>query len=303
MNPSFHRFKKRIEPKYYSLLFLSVICVRISAQQVIPLYNDSIPNSIGTIQEADKPTITVYKPTRDKTNGTAIIIFPGGAYGFLATDTEGTPIAKAFAERGIIAFVVKYRLPKDETMRDKSMGPLMDAQQTIKYVRTHAGEYGIDSNKIGIIGYSAGGHLASTLGTHYNPAYIPNQENISLRPDFMILVYPVISMKRGLTHSSSMNNLLGQNPSEEKIKFFSSEDNISPKTPATYITHAGDDGLVNVENSVQMYRWLQMEGVDAELHIYPKGNHGFTQRLPVIEWLEPMLLFLKKEGFYRNVSN
>jgi acetyl esterase/lipase len=302
MTLSFYSIKKRMEQKYYLLLLLLLMANKISAQEVFPLYTDSLPNSIGTIAEADKPTITVYKPNKDKANGTAIIIFPGGAYGFLATETEGTPIAKAFAERGITSFVIKYRLPNEKMMRDKSMGPLMDAQQSIKYVRMHAGEYGIDSNKIGIIGYSAGGHLASTLGTHYNTAYIPNKENINLRPDFMILVYPVISMKRGLTHTGSMNNLLGPNPSEEKIKFFSSEDNITQKTPPTYITHAGDDGLVDVENSVQIYRWLQMEGADAELHLYPKGNHGFTQRLPINEWLDPMVLFLKKQGMYKEVN-
>lgn len=277
--------------------------LNIHGQEVLPLYQDSIPNSISTIAETDKPTLTIYLPPKERQNGTAVIIFPGGAYGFLATSTEGTPIAQAFAEKGVTAFVVKYRLPKDATMRDKSMAPLMDAQQAIKYVRMHAKEYYLDSNKIGIIGYSAGGHLASTLGTHYNPVYIPNKENTNLRPDFMILVYPVISMKRGLAHTGSMTNLLGANPTDSTIKFFSTEENITPKTPPTYITHAGDDNVVDVENSIQMYRWLQMEGVDAELHIYPKGNHGFTQRLPVNEWLDPMLLFLKKQGMYKEVDS
>lgn len=277
------------------LLLISAITV--SAQKIIPLYADSIPNSIGVIPDNDKPTITAYIPSPEKATGTSIIIFPGGAYVFLATSTEGVPAAEAFMQKGIAAFLVKYRLPKDATMRDKSFGPLMDAQQAIKYVRDHAGEYKLNSNKIGIIGYSAGGHLASTLGTHFSTSYIPNKENTSLRPDFMILVYPVISMKRGLTHAGSMTNLLGSNPTEEKIKFFSSEENITPQTPPTYITHTGDDNIVDVENSVQMYRWLQMEGVDAELHIYPKGNHGFTLRQPVNEWLDPMLSFLKREGF------
>ena len=175
----------------------------------------------------------------------------------------------------------------------------MDAQQAIKYVRDHAQEYNIDNNKIGIIGFSAGGHLASTLGTHYNPAFIPNKENTNLRPDFMMLVYPVISMDKTLTHLGSMTNLLGQDPSKEKVKFFTATDNITAKTPPAYITHAGDDNVVDVENSVQMYRWLQKEGVDAELHLYPKGGHGFTQRLPVNEWLDPMLAFLKREGMFK----
>lgn len=279
------------------LLCFAFVWGNVFAQQVFPLYSDSIPNSIGILPEADKPTIIAYLPPKDKANGTAIIIFPGGAYQFLATPTEGTPIAEAFVKKGIAAFVVKYRLPNDATMRNRSMGPLMDAQQAMKLVRDRAVEWNIDNKKIGIIGYSAGGHLAATLATHFNPVYIPNATNTNLRPDFTILVYPVISMKNGLTHPGSRTNLLGASPSDEMVKFFSSEENVSAKTPPTYITHAGDDNVVDVENSIVMYRWLQMEGVDAELHIYPKGNHGFTQRLPVSEWQDPMLEFLNREGF------
>ena len=281
------------------VLCFSLIGGSAFAQQVLPLYTDSIPNSTAVLSETDKPTITAYLPPKEKATGTAIVIFPGGAYQFLATQTEGTPIAEAFMQKGIAAFVVKYRLPKDATMRNKSMGPLMDAQQAMKLVRDKASEWNIDNHKIGIIGYSAGGHLASTLATHFNPVYIPNTGNTSLRPDFMILVYSVISMKNTLTHQGSRTNLLGAGPNDEIVKFFSSEENVSAKTPPTYITHAGDDNIVDVENSIVMYRWLQMEGVDAELHIYPKGNHGFTQRIPVNEWLEPMLAFLKRQGFYK----
>jgi acetyl esterase/lipase len=292
---------KKITMKKNLLLFLFLLTVYsiTSAQEVMPLYTDSIPGSLGPLSKESEPSITVYLPKKENATGTGIIIFPGGAYQFLATSTEGTAIAEAFLQKGIAAFVVKYRLPNDATMRDKSMCPLMDAQQAIKIVRMKANEYKLDTNKIGIIGYSAGGHLASTLGTHFTTSYIPNKENINLRPDFMILVYPVISMKRGLTHTGSMTNLLGTNPTEATIKFFSSEENVSPKTPPTYITHTGDDNIVDVENSIVMYRWLQMEGVNAELHIYPKGNHGFTQRLPVNEWLDPMLLFLSKNGYLK----
>lgn len=276
--------------------------IRIFAQLTIPLYTDTIPNSIGLFDDRDIPTLTVYLPSKEKATGTGVIIFPGGGYGFLATATEGTPIAEAFVQKGVAAFVVKYRLPNETTMRDKSLGPLMDAQQAIKIVRDKAKEYNIVSSKIGIIGYSAGGHVASTLGTHYNPAYISNKENTNLRPDFMILVYPVISMKNSLTHQGSRINLLGSNPTEKRIKFFSSEENVNSKTPPTYLTHAGDDNIVDVENSIKMYQWLQTLGVDAELHIYPKGNHGFIQRQPVNEWLSPILAFLKREGMYKEVA-
>lgn len=265
--------------------------------QVLPLYPDSIPNSSETLSPDQRPTLELYLPAREKATGTGVIIFPGGAYSFLAYTKEGTVIAKSFAEKGIAAFVVKYRLPKNETMRDKSYGPLMDAQQAIKVVRTRASSWNLDPKKIGIIGYSAGGHLASTLGTHFEKSYIPNPEKINLRPDFMILVYPVISMENEYTHTGSRINLLGMQPANEKVAFFSNEQQVTKDTPPTYLTHCGDDQVVDVQNSILFYQALQKNRVDAELHLFPKGNHGFTQRLPKDEWLDPMLAFLKKEGF------
>jgi len=285
--------------KLLILAILLMLGYKAVSQQVMPLYMDSTPNSTLKLAKDQQPTLEAYFPAKEIANGTAIIIFPGGAYSFLAYIEEGTAIAKAFAEKGIVAFVVKYRVPKTQTMRDKSFGPLMDAQQAIKIVRVRAVEWNIDPNNVGVIGYSAGGHLASTLGTHFNKNYIPNNENINLRPSFMILVYPVISMNDELTHMGSRISLLGMEPSKERIDFFSNELQVTNESPPTYLTHTGDDELVDVNNSVMFYKALQKKGVDAELHLYPKGNHGFTQRLPVKEWLEPMLEFLKKEGFYR----
>jgi len=270
-----------------------------AAQQVLPLYPDSIPNSKITLSKEQQPTLEVYLPAKEKATGTAVIIFPGGAYFFLAYSEEGTAIAKAFAEKGIAAFVVKYRLPKNETMRDKSFGPLMDAQQAIKTVRSNAEQWQLDPAKIGVIGYSAGGHLASTAGTHFSHNYIPNKENTSLRPDFMILVYPVISMDDKLTHTGSRISLLGMEPDNEKVKLFSNELQITKDTPPTYLTHTGDDQVVAVSNSIVFYQALQKNGVDAELHLFPKGDHGFTQRLSITEWMDPMLGFLKKEGMLK----
>lgn len=286
--------------KRYSILIgFIIVIINVSAQDVIPLYTDSIPNSIGIIPQEDPPTITAYLPAKEKATGTAIIIFPGGGYGFLAIETEGTPIAQAFQQKGIAAFVVKYRLPSDATMRNKSLGPLMDAQQAIKLVRINASEWNIDINRIGIIGFSAGGHLASSLGTHYSLGYIPNRAKINLRPDFMILVYPVISMGKNLTHLGSRINLLGNAPSQEQVRFFSNEEQVTSNTPPTYLTQCGDDQVVSVFNSIAFYEALLKNGVDAEMHLYPKGNHGFIQRLTVNEWLDPMLVFLRKEGFLR----
>jgi acetyl esterase/lipase len=283
----------------FTLISLLFFGYGVTAQQILPLYPNGIPRSTVKLGGGEQPTLQVYLPSKEKSDGTAVIIFPGGAYAFLAYQEEGTVIAKAFVERGIAAFVVKYRLPKNEYMQDKSFGPLMDAQQAIKVVRSEAVSWGIDSKKIGVIGYSAGGHLASTLGTHYGKSYVPNIENISLRPDFIILVYPVISMGDSLTHMGSRISLLGMEPSKEKVDLFSNELQVTKDTPPTYLTHTGDDGLVDVANSIVFYQALRRKGVDAELHLFPKGNHGFTQRLPVNEWLEPMLAFLKREGFYK----
>lgn len=280
------------------MLFLA-IGYSTEAQQVLPLYPDSIPGNTVKLNKEEKPTLEVYLPVKEMATGTAVIIFPGGAYAFLAYAEEGTSIAKDFAEKGIAAFVVKYRLPKRETMRDKSFGPLMDAQQAIKTVRTKSDEWNLDPNKIGVIGYSAGGHLASTLGTHFAKSYVLNKENVSLRPDFMILVYSVISMQDQLTHMGSKISLLGMEPNKERVELFSNELQVTKETPPTYLTHCGDDVVVDVNNSILFYEALQKNGVDAELHLFPKGNHGFTQRMPLSEWIEPMLGFLKREGFYK----
>ena len=289
--------------KSISLFFFCLtIGYSVSGQEILPLSSDSIPNSILKSGKDEQSSMEMYLPLKENATGTAVIIFPGGGYAFLAYEEEGVLIAKAFAKRGIAAFVVRYRLPKNETMKDKSFGPLIDAQQAIKTVRSKAASWDINTHRIGVIGYSAGGHLASTLGTHFSKSYVPNQKNISLRPDFMILVYPVISMEDSLTHIGSRICLLGMDPSKERVNMFSNELHVTKETPPTYLTHTGDDSLVDVNNSIVFYQALQKNGVNAELHLFPKGNHGFTQRMPVNEWLEPMLAFLKREGFYNNSS-
>jgi len=289
---------KRVFKLGFWMLILNLLSVNTTvAQQIMPLYPDTISGSTVKLSKEEAPTLTLYLPIKEKATGTAVLVIPGGGYGFLAFEEEGVVIAKAFAEKGIAALVLKYRLPKKETMRDKSYGPLMDAQQAMKVIRSNAANWNFNPAKVGVIGYSAGGHLASTLGTHFSKSYIPNKENISLRPDFMILVYPVISMNDQLTHMGSKINLLGMEPSKEKVDLFSNELQVTKETPPTYLTHCGDDSIVDVNNSIVFYQALQKNGVDAELHLFPKGNHGFTQRLPVSEWLDPMLGFLKREGF------
>lgn len=291
------------------MLFLSS-AIQVSAQRKIPLYPNGIPNSTGTnikeqvrIAEGDTadyaktsdPSLQVYLPKN--ANGTAVIIFPGGSYSMLVYKAEGANIARYFAEQGVTAFVVKYRLPSDSIMKDKSIGPLQDAQQAIKTVRMNADSWHLDKNKIGVIGFSAGGHLASTLGTHFKHSYIPNTENTSLRPDFLVLVYPVISMKDSLTHRPSRANLLGTSPSPEALSLFSNEDQVTADTPPTYLTHTGDDNVVSVNNSIVFYQALVRNKVPAEMHLYPKGNHGFVLGFPPAEWLGPVQAWMKKGGF------
>lgn len=274
-------------------LVLTAGLMRGIAQTTIPLYNGKIPNSVTSQEKEDKdvnaageirygkvsePTLAIYLPPKEKATGAAVIIIPGGGYRIVSYTNEGTDIAVEFNKMGIAAFILKYRLPSDNIMADKTTGPLQDAQQAIKTVRSRAKEWSVDPGRVGIIGFSAGGHLASTAGTHFSKAVIDNKEGINLRPDFMILVYPVISFSDSLMHKGSRDNLIGTNPSPETIKYFSNELQITPETPPSMLIHAADDKTVKVANSIKFYEALVKNGVSAEMHLYPKGGHGFGIR-------------------------
>lgn len=288
--------KKRLFLVLHILLFSGFI----HAQEIITLYPFGIPNSKpSTLKESGKgmykdvtvPTLEYFKPNAEKASGAAIIIIPGGGYSVVVYEGEGVTTAKALAEKGIAAFVLKYRLPNDAIMLDKKIGPLQDAQQAIKLVRDNAVKWGLDKTKIGIMGFSAGGHLASTAATHFEKSYIENKENTNLRPDFQILVYPVISMTNALTHGGSKDNLLGKNPADEDVELFSNELHVKANTPIAYLTHTADDTTVDVDNSIQYFEKLRKNKVDAEMHIYPKGGHGFIFKyagwmIPLSDWLE-----------------
>ncbi|MGK9476441.1 alpha/beta hydrolase [Melioribacter sp. OK-6-Me] len=288
---------------FVTLVLLFFLAFVSNAQEIINLYSGDIPNSrkasvkeeytSGIYRGVTNPTLEIYLPDKEKSNGTAVIICPGGAYGVVVYQAEGVRTAKELAKSGVTAFVLKYRIPDDATMIDKKIGPLQDAQQAIKVVREGANKWGIDTNKIGIMGFSAGGHLAATAATHYKHAYIENVNNSNLRPDFLILIYPVISMQDELTHLDSRKNLLGSNPSQDIIQQFSNELQVDSNTPPTYITHAGDDRVVTVDNSIIFYKKLQQNNVPAELHIYPRGNHGFVFLQPAEEWITPILKWLR----------
>lgn len=263
----------------------------LKAQQVIPLYEQSIPGSkqavdykevatpgtdgVIRISKVSRPTLTVYKPTGTAHAHTAVIICPGGGYSILAFNLEGTLIAKRLASWGITAFVLKYRLPSDKIMENKSIGPLMDAQQAIALVRAEARKWDIDPTKVGIMGFSAGGHLAASLSTLYTKQVINNPDHIPLRPDFSILGYPVISMQASITHQGSKNNLLGTHPTEDLVNEFSCELNVTDNTPPAFIVLANDDGGVPPANSLRYVEALQQHKIPVELHMYQNGGHGF----------------------------
>jgi len=291
------------------LLILLMCCSIIRAQQEIPLYSGEIPNSTkkSVKEEVSKdysvyskvsvPALRVFLPSKGNATGAAVIICPGGGYGCLCIKREGNRVAEAFNSNGIAAFVLKYRLPSDETMKNKSIGPLQDAQQAIKVVRERSEEWGVNPHKIGIMGFSAGGHLASTAGTHFDDEMIKNKEKTSLRPDFMILVYPVISFSDSVCHMGTKENLLGKTPEEKQIYFFSNELHVSQFTPPSFITQAEDDSVVPVANSLCFYEALKKNKVPVSLHIYSKGNHGYLKNPPFEEWFGRCIYWMKTSGY------
>ncbi|HTX17031.1 MAG TPA: alpha/beta hydrolase [Bacteroidota bacterium] len=276
----------------------------LSAQEIMQLYPGAIPNSKqsnvkeearpGMFAGVTVPTLEAFLPEKDKATGAAVVICPGGGYSVVVYQGEGVRTAKEFARNGIAAFVLKYRLPSDSTMIDKRIGPLQDAEQAMKIVRERASEWGIDPHTIGIMGFSAGGHLASTEATHYDRALIENGNQTNLRPDFQILVYPVISMQDSLTHQGSRDNLLGKHPSKEDIDEYSNELQVTDQTPPAYIIQAGDDKVVDVDNSIVYYEHLRHHNVFTEMHLYPKGNHGFVLFMPFDQWLTPIVAWIEK---------
>lgn len=298
--------------KRFILLVMLFGCVPGMAQHKLLLYPGEIPNSKDVANEEQRianaevdslafrvsvPTLTVYLPEKGKGNGTAVIICPGGGYQTLLTRREGSEVAKAFSKLGVAAFVLKYRLPSERTMVDKSIGPLQDAQQAIKVVRQHAAEWRINPQKIGIMGFSAGGHLAATAGTHFQKVLIGNKQQISVRPDFMLLINPVISFTDRIGHIGSRTFLLGQSPAQESIKLFSNELQVNASSPPAFLVHAGADQVVLVANSLEFFQALQRHKVAAELHVYAKGEHGFLTAPPVEEWFGRCLYWMKSMAF------
>lgn len=247
-----------------------------------------------------EPNLRYYAPKGNIKTGAAVVICPGGGYGGLAISHEGYDVAEKFASMGVSAFVLKYRLPSDEIMVDKKIGPLQDAQQAIKYVRENASKYGINPDKIGIMGFSAGGHLASTASTHFERVAIENKEGTSVRPDFSILIYPVITFGE-FTHKGSRNNLIGENAPQDLITLYSNEKQVTSKTPITFIVHANDDKSVPVENSINYMLALNKAGVKNEAHIYPTGGHGFGLNNKTVKdyWFDRLGNWMDSQGILK----
>ncbi|MBO9634183.1 MAG: alpha/beta hydrolase [Chitinophagaceae bacterium] len=264
-------------------IFLGTACP-VFAQDTIALRSTSSPTIVP-------PFITVFKPTV-RSNGIAVVITSGGSYGRVANMEEGYPAARKLQEAGFTAFVLTYRTPQG---RDTT--PLSDAQVAIRYVKTNMKKYGIKKNRIGLMGFSAGGHLASTAGIHWREQFDTSRSDVNARPDFLVLVYPVISFADSLTHQWSRNNFLGKDQSPERIRHYSNEWQVDSLTPPTFIVHAIDDGVVKVENSLYLEAALRQKKVPVELFLYAKGNHGFGafNHTAEVQWIDRCMEWIRKQ--------
>jgi acetyl esterase/lipase len=284
-----------------SFLLLPTVCFGCELKRAddkseaprIPLWHGDAPIGDGKVEHAEA-WITVHRPA--KANGAAIVICPGGGYGTLVTGPEGHGIAEWLNRHGITGVVLEYRLPAG-----RSSVPLLDAQRALRTVRAHAQEWGVDPSRVGIIGFSAGGHLASTAGTHFDdgdPAAADPVDRLSCRPDFMILVYPVVVMGEK-THPGSKENLLGKDPAAKLVELFSNEKQVTARTPPAFLAHAVDDKPVPPENSRSFYEALQAHKIPSQYLELPSGGHGLNgYKGPMWdEWQEKSLAWLGKLEF------
>jgi acetyl esterase/lipase len=284
-------------------LALVLFAAEPAEHKVIDLYPGPAPGSKGKEAE-DKPTLTIYLPPAEKATGAAVVICPGGGYGFLANDHEGKQPAEWLNKLGVAAFILKYRIVTKDRFAPLLDAPLQDAQRAIRTVRAHAKEYGVDPKRIAIWGFSAGGHLASTAATHFDDGKADAGdpiERVGCRPDFAILCYPVVTMKEG-THGGSRYNLLGAKPDDKLIEFYSNERQVTAKTPPTFIFQTDEDKAVPAENSVQFYLACRKAHVPAEMHIYEKGAHGvgLAPKDPVLStWPDLLATWMKQQGLLK----
>lgn len=279
-------------------LFLMIESFTVFSQEKILLYPKGATES-NELQAAEsfrdpefimnisEPRMLAFPADKSNSTGTAVLICPGGGYGGVSQIKEGSEVAQWFNELGVSAFVLYYRMPNGHHKI-----PLKDAQTAMSIIRKRANEWNIDKSKIGIMGFSAGGHLASTVGTHF--------KSKKERPAFMILGYPVVTMMKDMTHGGSRNNLIGKNPTDEVIKLYSNELQVTEKTPPTFIFHAKDDKVVPIENSLQLQKALQDNKVTVTMFTFDEGGHGFGMRKKGIgadKWPEFLEIWLKLNKF------
>lgn len=261
----------------FCLFFLAInltSCIALAVEPKIELlWPDGAPGAKGD-KPADKPTLTIWLPEKEKRSGAAVVVCPGGGYGYLSMDSEGAQVAEWLNSLGVAALVLEYR---HHGTGYHHPAPLEDAQRAIRTVRARAAEFGVKPDQIGILGFSAGGHLASSAGTHFDAGKSDAKDPIeraSCRPDFMVLCYPVIALGESYTHRGSQRNLLGKNADPKLVKSLSSEKQVTKETPPTFLFTTNEDKPVPAENSVMFYLALRKAGVPAELHCYEKGRHG-----------------------------
>lgn len=268
--------------------------MKLNAQNItIPLWDANIPNYQETREEnietfrdeleictlIAKPEMLVYLPAKRNANGQAVLLIPGGGYEVIVHVWEGVDVAKWLNAHGIAAFVLKYRLPHAKSNIKREKSPLLDSARAIRIIRANADKWYIDKDNIGVMGFSAGGHVASTLATHFDRSVLELRDKIdslSARPDFTILIYPVISMSADYTHEGSRYFFLGENPAKDLMEYYSNEKHITEDTPPTFLVHSSDDVVVPVENSIGFHKALIKKNVNAEMHIFQHGEHGFS---------------------------
>lgn len=288
------------------LLLGAACCSPLSAADepaTILLWPDGAPGKVGD-DETDKPLLWYYPAPQDKACGTAVVVCPGGGYGALAVDHEGAQVARWFNSFGVTAFVLKYRLAP----RYRHPAPMDDVQRALQYVRSNAGKYEIAPHRIGVMGFSAGGHLASTAATKHLAAQADNPDpvrRVSSRPDFAVLCYPVITMSEPWGHGGSKNNLLGKDAPPALAKLMSSDKQVSDQTPPTFLFHTAEDSGVPVENSLSFYAAMRKHKVPGEMHIYQFGPHGvgLAPGDPALStWKERLHDWLRNSGFLADVK-
>jgi acetyl esterase/lipase len=287
----------------FILIILTVPATALTADaphEILQLWTEGAPGAKGS-EDGDKPSLTIYLPAKEIATGAAVVICPGGGYGHLAMDHEGHQIAQWLNSFGVAGFILQYRHSRSGAGYGHP-APLQDAQRAVRTVRARAKEWNVDPDRIGILGFSAGGHLASSAGTHFQNRYNDVKDSIdkvSCRPDFMILIYPVISFTESFTHKGSRRNLLGDNPKRELVEKMSNERQVTPETPPTFLVHGNDDTGVPSENSIFFYLALRKAKVPAEIHIYENGRHGFGLGKnfgPVSSWPTRCQDWMKNRG-------